>query len=181
MSSISIAQLPNLFAPRRFYALIALASLLMLLYALYTQYFQGLEPCPLCMLQRIAMIGLMLVCAIAALHNPGRKGWIVYGILAVAVAGTGTGLSARHVWLQLQPPDLMGMCAPPLDVMVQGIQFGSLKVGEVLARILTAKGDCAEVDWVMLGISMPGWVLIWCSFCVITLAYSAFVAARRLR
>ena len=39
-------------------------------YALYSQHQLMLEPCPLCILQRLAVIGLGLVFLIAGLHNP---------------------------------------------------------------------------------------------------------------
>ena len=33
-------------------------------------------------------------------------------------------------------------------------------VGEVLTTVLSGSGECAKVDWTLLGLSMPGWVLI---------------------
>jgi len=32
---------------------------------------------------------------------------------------------------------------------------------EALRMIFTGSGECAEVNWSFLGLSMPAWVLIW--------------------
>ena len=31
----------------------------------------------------------------------------------------------------------------------------------VLREVLTGSGECANVDWTFLGLSMPGWSLVW--------------------
>ena len=42
--------------------------------ALYFQYVDHLEPCPLCILQRLAVIGVGLILLAGGLHNPGKWG-----------------------------------------------------------------------------------------------------------
>jgi disulfide bond formation protein DsbB len=32
---------------------------------------------------------------------------------------------------------------------------------EVLRKVFTGSGECAKLDWSLLGLSMPGWVLLW--------------------
>jgi disulfide bond formation protein DsbB len=34
-------------------------------------------------------------------------------------------------------------------------------LGETLKMVFTGSGECADIVWEFLGISMPGWVLIW--------------------
>lgn len=126
-------------------------------FALFAQYGLALEPCPLCVLQRIAVIALGLVFAIAALHGPGRLGRLIYGLLALLAAGTGAGVAGRQVWLQSLPKDQVPACGPGLDFMLE--TFG---LGEVLQMVLSGSGECADVAWSFLGVSMPGWVLLWC-------------------
>ena len=48
-----------------------------------------------------------------------------------------------------------GACGAPLDNLLQ--MFPLL---EVVRKVMAGGGECANVDWTMLGISMPGWVLI---------------------
>jgi disulfide bond formation protein DsbB len=39
--------------------------------------------------------------------------------------------------------------------------FEIFPVLDVVKRVLTGSGECAKIDWTFLGVSMPGWVLIW--------------------
>ena len=136
-------------------AVVALACFGLLAYALYSQYVLELYPCPLCIFQRIAVAGLGLVALAAALHNPGRTGTWVYGVLGVITGGAGVGLAARHVWLQNLPPDQVPACGAGLDYMLD-----TLPIGSVIRQVLTASGECAEVSWRFLGLTMPAWVAV---------------------
>ena len=127
----------------------------MLGYAIYTEKFQGLLPCPLCMFQRVCIGALGLVFLIAALHRVRTTGSIVYGVLIFLAAGAASWVAARHVWIQHQPPGTVPACGAPLDNLLQ--MFPLL---EVIRKVMTGGGECGHVDWTMLGISMPGWVLI---------------------
>ena len=50
-------------------------------FALYSQYQLFLDPCPLCVFQRMAVIGIGVLCLIAALHNPDVWGSRAYALL----------------------------------------------------------------------------------------------------
>ena len=127
----------------------------MMAYALYVQYGLGLEPCPLCVFQRIGVIALGTVFLLAALHNPGMTGSRVYAALLLLAGGGAVFVAGRHVWLQNLPPDQVPACGPGLDFMLD-----SFPVLEVFQMVLSGSGECAEVDWSLLGLSMPAWVLI---------------------
>src|SRR5512141_536279 len=58
----------------------------LILYALYLQYYEYQNPCPLCILQRVVYIALIVVFLVGALHGPGRTGAIVYSTLLVIVS-----------------------------------------------------------------------------------------------
>ncbi|NND54478.1 MAG: disulfide bond formation protein B [Gammaproteobacteria bacterium] len=124
-------------------------------YALYAQYQLDLDPCPLCIFQRIAVVATGVVFLLAALHNPGNIGARVYALLIACAAGTGAFIAGRHVWLQNLPADQVPACGPGLDFMLEA--FPML---EVLEMVLTGSGECATIDWSLLGLSMPAWVLI---------------------
>lgn len=141
-------------------------------YAIYTQLYQGLEPCPLCIFQRIAYAALALVFLLGGLHaprSPGGRGF--YGVLVLAAAAVGIGIAGRHVWLQTLPKDLMPSCGPPLSFMRE--TMGSL---DVVRKVLTGTGNCGDIDWTLLGLSMPVWSLI--GF-VLLAAWGVFAAFRR--
>jgi disulfide bond formation protein DsbB len=141
-------------------------------YALYSQYVLGYEPCPLCTFQRVAMIALGLVFLAGALHAPsGRTGRSVWGLLAVLVALVGAGIAGRHVWMQSLPPDQVPACGPPLEFLTE-----TLPLVQVIRKVLTGSGQCAEIDWTLLGLSMPAWVLI--AFLGLA-AWAALAAFRR--
>ena len=124
-------------------------------YALFAQYGLELEPCPLCILQRVAVIAVGLMFLLAFLHNPGTTGARVYALLIAIAAGSGAFISGRHVWLQNLPPDQVPACGPGLDFMLE-----SFPMLEVLEMVLTGSGECATIDWSLLGLSMPAWVFI---------------------
>lgn len=135
-------------------ALGALACAGLMGYALYAQHVLGLEPCPLCIFQRVAVIGLGGLFLLAALHPAGPAGRRAYAALIGVVALAGSGVAGRHVWLTTLPPERVPACGPGLDFMLE-----SFPLQEALAMVLSGSGECASVDWRFLGLSMPAWVL----------------------
>jgi disulfide bond formation protein DsbB len=140
-------------------------------FALFAQHGLGLEPCPLCVFQRVGVIALGLVFLGAAAHNAGRIGARIWGVLQFLVAGLAGSVSARQVWLQSLPPDQVPACGPGLDYM-----FEVFPVMEALSMVFQGSGECAEIVWQFLGLSMPGWVLV----CVSVLGVGGLVANWRL-
>jgi disulfide bond formation protein DsbB len=143
------------FNPRlgNFAGLLACAALMA--YALYAQHGLGLDPCPLCIFQRVAVIGLGVVFAVAALHGPAAAGRRVYAVFIAIAAGVGAGVAGRHLWLQSLPPERVPACGPGLDYMLE-----AFPLREMLTTVLSGSGECANVDWSFLGLAMPAWVLI---------------------
>ncbi|MGR4067332.1 disulfide bond formation protein B [Halomonas sp. LR3S48] len=138
--------------------------ILMMLVALGLEHIGGLEPCPLCIFQRVAVLAAAAVFIVAAIHNPqGRLGPVVYGGLSLTAVLGGIGVAARHVWLQSLPPDQVPSCGPGLDYMMD-----ILPMRDVVATVLSGSGECADIDFLLLGISLPGWTLI--GFVVLALA-----------
>jgi len=125
-------------------------------FALFAQHFLFLDPCPLCVLQRIAVISLGAVFLVAALHNPSAWGARVYaGLLALAAAG-GVGVAGWHVRMQNLPPSDVPACGPGLDYMLENFPFR-----DAMQMVFKGSGECADVVWSFLGLSMPAWVVIW--------------------
>lgn len=147
-------------SPRLIFVLIVLAISAMFGTALYTQYVGGLEPCPLCMSQRAFYILTALFALLGAIHNRRHK---IYGALVIAAAAAGGGVAARQIWLQHLPKDRVPACGPSLEYMLQ-----TLPMGDVLVRMIKGDGNCAVVDWTLLGLSMAEWSLL--CFCALALA-----------
>lgn len=141
--------------PKRiFNVAVALCCAAMMAYAYYSQYVDGLEPCPLCMFQRVALLLVGVMFALAALHNPAQLGSRVYAGLIGLSSLLGASIAGRHVWLQNLPEDLVPECGPGLDYMLD-----VLPLSETLSIVLNASGECADINWQFLGLSMPAWVL----------------------
>lgn len=130
-----------------------LASVIGMAFALYLEHFQGLEPCPLCVFQRLGLIGLGFFSLLAFLHHPRsvslRRIYTGLGGLAVMWSAA---VAIRHVWLQTLPADQVPSCGPGLDYLVS-----ALPLSTVLQQVLSGSGECAEVDWTLLGLSLPVW------------------------
>ena len=137
------------------YGFLAIAAIVGVLFgvALYTQYVGGLEPCPLCMTQRFFYALVAFFAVIAALHGRRLR---IYGLLVALAAVGGVAVAGRQVWLQHLPPDQVPACGPSLDYMMQTLPFG-----EVLIKLFKGDGNCAIVDWRLLGMSMAEWSLLW--------------------
>jgi len=143
------------FSPHAYFSLLLVFCAFLIASALYFQFAGGLEPCPLCISQRIMVLVVGLVMLAAVLHRPGRLGIRVYAVLGFLAAMAGAAISARHVWLQHLPADQVPSCGPGLEYM-----FQNFPLSDALKTMFTGTGDCAKVDWTLLGLSMPAWVLI---------------------
>lgn len=141
---------------RLLYAAPALVCAGLLGFGYYLQYFDNQDPCPLCLVQRGFYYGVLLVFAIAALHLPGRTGKSIYCAAATILALGGFGVAARHVWLQHLPADQVPACGPDLFFMME-----NFPLGRMLQKLFMGSGQCAEVHWRFLGLSIAEWSLAW--------------------
>src|SRR3970282_2373653 len=94
----------------------------------------------------------------------------IYAIATMLAAGVGIAIAARHVWLQNLPPDQVPTCGPGLDYMLD-----AMPISGVIRKVLTGSGECANVDWTFLALSIPAWTLV----CFVLLAGWAALAAFR--
>ncbi|TAK44351.1 MAG: disulfide bond formation protein B [Betaproteobacteria bacterium] len=137
------------------FALGAAAPAALLAFGYYLQYFQGQDPCPLCHVQRAFFYAVGGVFLVAALHDPARVGRVIYSVLGLLFALGGLGVAARHVWLQHLPPDKVPACGPDLFFMLE-----NFPLGRTLQKLFAGSGQCAEVKWRFLGLSIPEWSLL---------------------
>ena len=63
-------------------------------------------------------------------------------------------LSVPH-WLQNLPPEEVPTCGPGFDFIVN-----TFPLSQALSMIFTGSGECADIDWQFLGLTMPTWVVI---------------------
>jgi disulfide bond formation protein DsbB len=155
--------------PRLVYGLVAAVAAALIAAAVTLQFVEHIEPCPLCILQRYAFTLVALFAALAAAF--GGRTSTVCALLALASALAGAGVAAWHVHLQLFPPPETS-CGPSLQYLL-----GNLPMGRALPRIFMGFGDCTEVNWTFLRLSLPAWALIW----LLALAGALAIALRRRR
>lgn len=124
--------------------------------ALYLQHILRQDPCPLCMLQRVIFIAMLVMFAIAALHNPKHTGEKVYAALIGLLALSGVGTASRHIWIQHLPKDEVPACGPGLDYMLE-----NFPMSEVWKELMHGSGECAAKGWTFLTLGIPEWSLLW--------------------
>lgn len=124
-------------------------------FALYAQYVLLLDPCPLCVFQRVATMLLGIAFLVAAIHNPGVRGSRVYAVLVFIAAGFGVGVAGWHVYLQNLPSEQVPSCGPGFEYIMD-----NFALFDALGMIFQGSGECADVVWRLLGLSMPTWVII---------------------
>ena len=129
----------------------AAACLLLLAYGYYLQYFQDQDPCPLCLVQRGFYYACAAVFLAGAVHGSAALG---YGIAASVVAAGGAAVAARQVWLQHLPAAQVPACGPDLFYMLE-----NFPLGRTIEKLFTGSGQCAEVKWKFLGLSIAEWSL----------------------
>ena len=139
--------------------------------ALTMQYALKLEPCPLCIFQRVFVMALGGIALVAAIHDPGLAGRRVYGVLIVVFGVLGMIVAGRHVWLQTLPADQVPECGPGLEYMLN-----AFPLTEALSLVFRGSGECDDVQWVFLGLTIPGWRLV--IFTAFTIFGSLLIATR---
>ncbi len=139
--------------PAQFWALAAcVIAGGLLCVALVMEYAMGLAPCPLCMMQRLWVAICGLIAYVSLLHNPR---WGIYPLFAGLSAIIGGGFSIRQLWLQSLPADQVPACGPDIQYMIE-----VFPASDVLSAMVSGTGDCAEVAWQFLGLSIPAWTLV---------------------
>ena len=136
---------------------------------LYFQNHLGMLPCPLCVFQRIAFMGIILFSLLAALVKPNGKALRVFSALGFIVATIGAGIAARHTWLQGNPAEYMPSCGPDLSYMMR-----NFPMQDVISTVFQGSGDCADLHWSFLGLTIPGWALVWFVFFMVVLGLQAW-------
>lgn len=149
-----------------------LACVALLAYAIFEQFQMGIEPCPKCIFQRIAFIAMGVFFLLGAVHDPRAAGRRIYAVLVAIAAVAGAVVAVRHVYVQLGPHDpLMGGCGPGLNYLIQ-----SFPIGEAIKKAFMASSDCSEINWTFLGLTMPGWALLWFVFLGVGALWAGFRA-----
>ena len=75
--------------------------------------------------------------------------------------------------LQTLPPDQVPECGPGLEFMLSTLPWN-----DVVEKVLTGSGECADISWTFLNLSMPWWTLFW--FIALSVPLAVFARGRTL-
>lgn len=136
---------------RAWLGIVAMSCIAMMAFGvLYLQYYLELEPCPMCIVQRYAMLGVILWCLLGlSKKSPIRS--LVMSWLVFLTAGFGAFVAARQTWLQWYPPEVVS-CGRDFYGMIE-----NFPLQRAIPMIFKGSGDCSKVDWTFLGGSIATW------------------------
>ena len=140
---------------------------------LYLQHFENIKPCLLCELQRYAYGLVILFAFISFAHNPRALWRRVYAILGFLSAVLGLLFSGRQIWLQHQPPGTVTGCLPNFNYLI-----GHVPVTKAISLAFHGTGDCAQVKWSLLSLSMASWSFLCFGLLAVLMAVIVLLKAR---
>ncbi len=120
----------------------------------YFEKHKWLIPCPMCYAQRIAIgiLGFFFLLSAIPCNTTLRR---FQGIWLFLLASGGAALSIRHVYLQSLPKNQLPACGQDFYGLLE-----NAPIPDMLFKMLTGTGDCGEIQWTLLGLSIPGWTLV---------------------
>lgn len=159
---------------RQFYFIgFVLALTALTIAVFFMEIYLGLEPCPLCVLSRIVVVLMATLFLLIMLHNPGVIGQRIYAIVVITLVILGIAISARHIWLQSLPPGEVPGCTPDLGYLVS-----HFSLFEVLDTLFNSTGECADVNWTFLSLTIPQQTLL---FFIMMLTIPIIVMVKTLK
>lgn len=123
--------------------------------ALFIQTRYNLEPCPLCITQRMFFMALGVLFLIGAFVKPASWLHKLMTGLQVLTAMGGAGWAMRHWYIQANKESMIADCGVGFDYM-----FENFPLEKALTLIFKGTGDCADIDWVFWGLTLPQLALI---------------------
>ncbi|MFT2091468.1 disulfide bond formation protein DsbB [Paraglaciecola sp. 2405UD69-4] len=158
-------------ASRLSWGLLFLSALGLEIAALYFQHALDLQPCIMCIYQRTAVFGVLFSALPAALINNimtraiGFVGWGVSSIWGLMIA-------IEHVDIQTAINPFFATC----EIVPNFPSWAPLH--QWLPNIFGATGDCGDINWSFLDMSMPQWMIV--IFAVYALVWVLVLANRAL-
>ena len=147
--------LKNLLSGRSGYIIGSLCCFATVALALVIQTKYNLEPCPLCITQRMFFMGLGVLFLIGAFLKPASLTQKIFAALQVLTALGGAGWAMRHWYLQANKESMIADCGVGFDYM-----FENFPLEKMFKLIFKGTGDCAAIDWTLLGLTLPQLALI---------------------
>ena len=142
------------FPTSRCLGLVAVVCICMLTFGIvYLQNQLGLVPCPMCIVQRYALMAVIVFCVVGMTDRSSLL-TLIMSWLVLLSAGSGAFVAARQTWLQWYPPETVS-CGRDFYGMVE-----NLPLQRLVPTLFKGGGDCTKVDWTFLGGSISNWSFV---------------------
>ncbi len=135
------------------WGLLFLSAFILELSALYFQYGMDLKPCIMCIYQRTAVVGVMLAALLPLIANNVMTrlvGFAAWGVSAI----WGLLIAIEHVDLQNNSNPFFASC----EIVPNFPAF--MPLHHWFPKMFAATGDCGDIDWVFMDMSMPQWMIV---------------------
>lgn len=160
---------------RALFLVIFLGCAGLLTYAIYLQLIKNLLPCPLCVVQRVAYWAAGIAALAAFLQGPQAFGRKVYGAFIVIASAAGAAVALRQAWLVRYPEAFECGISPEEEFL------NALPLARWWPDMFEANGDCADVTWKFIGLTLPDWSAIFFILFAILATYATTVQDKRRR
>ena len=131
--------------------------------AIQTQF--NLEPCPLCVTQRIVFIVIGCLFLVFSFLKPNQVIKIVHFVSILITNIVGIVFAVKHILIQSKWIIVPAECGIDLNYM-----FENFPLTEAFSLLFQGTGDCSEIDWLFLGLTLPQLALIaYIMFSILTL------------
>lgn len=158
----------SVFSIKSLLSLVLAGSVFCFSFAMYLQHALQLHPCPMCITQRYALLGVMVLSTLCLVLY--RVKWsLPIQILTLVVSCFGAFVAARQSWLQWNPPEFAS-CGRDFYGIIESYSFG-----RIFPMILKGTGDCSTVDWVFLGGTIANWSFIYFTISALCLVSVIFL------
>jgi len=149
-----LAYIANLATKRGAWALLSATCFALIAAALFFQYQMGLEPCVKCIEQRSAVLAIALIALLPVFAPRVLLVRVVAYIGWLAAAIWGWRIATDHLTIQNAKNNWLFVCD-----MYPGFPSW-MPLHEWFPSFFAATGQCGEIDWQFVGMSMPGWMQI---------------------
>ena len=121
--------------------------------AIQTQF--NLEPCPLCVTQRIVFIVIGCLFLLFSFFSPNQFIRFTHLTSLLITNIVGMVFAIKHILIQSKWIIVPAECGIDLDYM-----FENFPLTEAFSLLFKGTGDCSEIDWLFLGLTLPQLALI---------------------
>lgn len=143
------------FSEKTILKMTVLFSVFLIAAAYFFQHYMGLSPCFLCIVQRIAVIGIGLSALFLLMFESLTLTKIKKTILMslgylfyFATALSGLIAAGRQIYIQ-RFPDPYASCGPGYEYILE-----NSSLAQSIPQLFLATGNCSEIEWTFLGFSM---------------------------